>query len=91
MPRSGVEPLSKEEVGRLVYFYVGPQDIYQPIFEQRETTEVVLPSGGILQVETLSTDEVRVVSLMSTDPMDFLDPRYAPGNIISRKLFIVGK
>jgi len=66
----------------LVYYYIGPHELYEPLFEPPETKEIVLPSGGILQVEMLSPDELRVVSLWSTEPRDFLDPKYSPGNII---------
>ncbi len=53
--------------------------------------EIRLPSGGILHVEMLGPDEFRVISLSSTDPTDFLDPRYSPGTIIHPSIAVPEK
>lgn len=44
---------------------------------------IPLASGGHVCAENDDDNRIRIVSVSSTDPMDFLDPRYQPGNILS--------
>lgn len=44
---------------------------------------IKLPSGGHLNGECLKVDQVRVLSLDSTDPMDYIT--HQPGSIIQLK------
>ena len=44
---------------------------------------IKLPSGGHLNGECLEVDQVRVLSLDSTDPMDYIT--HQPGSIIQLK------
>ena len=46
---------------------------------------IKLPSGGHLNGECLEVDQVRVLSLDSTDPMDYINQQYQPGRIIQLK------
>jgi len=46
---------------------------------------IQLPSGGHLNGECLDVDQVRVLSLDSTDPMDYINQQYQPGSIIELK------
>lgn len=41
-----------------------------------------LPSGGELVVESCGQNQVRVVDIRSTEPMDFIDQKIQPGSII---------
>lgn len=50
--------------------------------EDRRTFRDV-PVGGVrLLVEEMSPGSGRIVRLLSTDPRDFLDPRYQPGSCL---------
>ncbi len=57
-------------------------------FNSQETLpriRIRLESGGHLNAECLGADQVRVLSLDSTDPMDFVNQQYQPGAIIELK------
>lgn len=41
-----------------------------------------LPSGGELVVESCGHNQVRIVEIRSTEPMDYINSRYQPGNTI---------
>lgn len=47
---------------------------------------VKLPSGGFILVEPSGNMEMKVVSINSTDPQDFLNSKYQPGSTIKMKL-----
>jgi len=40
-----------------------------------------LPSGGFMRAEAMENNQIRVLDLVSTDPMDYLDERLQPGRI----------
>lgn len=44
-----------------------------------------LPSGGFMRAEAMENNKIRVLDLVSTDPMDYLDERLQPGRILSLK------
>lgn len=57
-------------------------------FTQQESlprVRIKLESGGHINAECLGVDQVRVISLDSTDPMDFVNQQYQPGSIIELK------
>ena len=47
---------------------------------------VKLPSGGFVLAELTGNLEMKVVSINSTDPQDFLNSKYQPGSTIKMKL-----
>lgn len=49
----------------------------------QQTVIMKLPSGGLLTVEVCDNNNLKVLSLNSTDPMDYLNSQYQPGSIIS--------
>lgn len=44
-----------------------------------------LPSGGYMRAEAMENNRIRVLDLVSTDPMDYLDDRLQPGRILTLK------
>lgn len=46
---------------------------------------IPLPSGGYVRAESIENNQIRVLDLVSTDPMDYLDERLQPGSLISLK------
>jgi CelD/BcsL family acetyltransferase involved in cellulose biosynthesis len=50
--------------------------------EKEESYREVEFEGRKIVVEVNSRGEQRISRLISTDPNDFLDPRWSPGNII---------
>jgi len=53
------------------------KDIRVP--EQRTMT---LPSGGLVNIEIIDKQQARVVGIVSTDPMDYMDNRLQPGSVL---------
>jgi hypothetical protein len=61
----------------------------QQLFENINTNEIVnikLPSGGSINAEALDFGRLRIVEIISTDPMDFMNSKYQPGSVIKLKL-----
>lgn len=52
-------------------------------WEVRANLRIPLASGGHVEAEVLEGSRVRILSVCSTDPMDYLDLRYQPGNILN--------
>lgn len=64
--------------------------IYTPdpfeLFEQDKTPETVmfkLPSGGYLTAEPCEYNKLKIISITSTDPMDYMNSKYQPGSFIT--------
>lgn len=41
-----------------------------------------MPSGGVVVAEVLNDKQIRINSVFSTDPMDYLNPDLTPGSIL---------
>lgn len=54
--------------------------------EPADYITIKLPSGGFILAEPTSNLEMKVVSINSTDPQDFMDGKYQPGSIIKVKV-----
>lgn|GEM_PF-265379 len=52
--------------------------------EQPQNTAVFrLPSGGYITAEHCEYNKLKILSLVSTDPMDYMNSKYQPGNFIT--------
>lgn len=65
----------------MIYYIADPLELLNntPSAERKAFT---LPSGGIVTAEVISSEQVRIIELSSTDPMDYMDARLTPGNVI---------
>ncbi len=52
-------------------------------WEAHANYRIPLASGGHVEAEGLEGGKIRILSVSSTDPMDYLDLRYQPGNILN--------
>jgi hypothetical protein len=68
----------------MILYLPEPLEIYSKN-ECLPRVRIKLSSGGHLNAEYLNVDQVRVLSIESTDPMDFVNQNYQPGNIIELK------
>ncbi|MHB1125532.1 MAG: YlzJ-like family protein [Bacillota bacterium] len=67
----------------MVLYTVMPMEmVLEGMDQQRDWVETEY-EGIIMQVEPLKLGEARVVRIFSTDPQDFLNPRYQPGAVIN--------
>lgn len=56
-------------------------------FQQEGTVvNIKLASGGFITAEPLDYNHIKVRTVNSTDPMDYLNVRYQPGEIIALDL-----
>ncbi|MBO8158554.1 YlzJ-like family protein [Thermosyntropha sp.] len=54
--------------------------------EAPELITLKLASGGFITAERYGNDKIRILSLNSTDPMDYMNEKYRPGSIIEMKI-----
>lgn len=66
----------------MIVYVPDPLELYQPN-GPNETITVRLPSGGYVTAEPCEYNKLRVLSISSTDPMDYLNRKLQPGSIIS--------
>lgn len=50
--------------------------------EFREKRQIKLPSGGFVNAEALPDNRLRILEVVSTDPMDYMIEKYQPGMVI---------
>jgi len=50
--------------------------------ETQTTVTFKLPSGGLVMAEPCEYNKLRIVNIISTEPMDYVNSRYQPGNVI---------
>jgi len=50
--------------------------------EFREMLQIKLPSGGFVNAEALPSNRLRIVEVVSTDPMDYMIEKYQPGMVL---------
>jgi hypothetical protein len=59
-----------------------PLEIYNQAQSTVKYKTYRLPSGGIVNAEILSDTQIRISSVCSTDPMDYMDSDIFPGSIL---------
>jgi hypothetical protein len=58
-----------------------PLDLLKDI-KTPEQRSIALPSGGLVNIEILDKQQARVVGIISTDPMDYMDINLQPGSVL---------
>jgi hypothetical protein len=66
----------------MIIYMPNPEELLYNM-EFRELIQIKLPSGGYVNAESLAYNKMRVVEIVSTDPMDYMYEQYQPGNIIT--------
>ncbi len=66
----------------MIIFVPDPQEIINTI-EYMKTVQIQLPSGGFVNAEPLAYNQIRIIGVVSTDPMDYMDERYQPGMVVT--------
>ncbi|MGE5390976.1 MAG: YlzJ-like family protein [Deltaproteobacteria bacterium] len=69
----------------MIFYTPNPLDLLANQ-EMSDRREYRLPSGGILTTEVMEDNRVRVVSLTSTDPADYMNQELAPGRVIELRI-----
>jgi hypothetical protein len=50
--------------------------------KSEQSFSLKLPSGGELVVEVCGQNQVRVIDIRSTEPMDYINVKFQPGSVI---------
>lgn len=66
----------------MIIYLPDPQELINAM-EFKETIQIKLPSGGYVNAEPLSYNQLRVIDVVSTDPMDYMHERYQPGEVVT--------
>ncbi|MHB1420632.1 MAG: YlzJ-like family protein [Bacillota bacterium] len=67
----------------MILYTTLPEEVVLEGMEQQRNWVETEYEGITMQVEPLNFGEARVVRIYSTDPQDYLNPRYQPGSVIS--------
>jgi len=65
----------------MIIYYPDAQALIDKL-EFREMLQIKLPSGGFVNAEALTANRLRIVEVVSTDPMDFMIDKYQPGMVL---------
>ncbi|MGR6835686.1 YlzJ-like family protein [Syntrophomonas erecta] len=66
----------------MIYYIPDPNELFQAD-KLKNTIVMKTPSGAKIEAVPCGYNEVRVIKLLSTDPMDYLNKNYQPGSIIT--------
>ena len=66
----------------MIIYLPDPQEIINAM-EYQETIQIPLSSGGFVNARPLCYKQARVIGVVSTDPMDYMNEKYQPGELIS--------
>lgn len=66
----------------MIMYVADPQELINGM-EFREVVQIKLPSGGYVNAESLAYNKMRIIEVVSTDPMDYMYEQYQPGNVIT--------
>ena len=65
----------------MIIYMPDPLDLLKDIRVPEQRT-MTLPSGGLVNIEIIDKQQARVVGIVSTDPMDYMDNRLQPGSVL---------
>jgi len=70
----------------VIYYTPNPLELLVNQETKTSQREYRLPSGGILTTEVLPDNRIRVISLTSTDPADYMNSDLAPGRVMELRI-----
>ena len=69
----------------MIIYFPDPQQMIDSV-ESREVVQIKLPSGGYVNAEPIAVNQMRIIEVVSTDPMDYMYEKYQPGMVITYEL-----
>ncbi|MGE5455192.1 MAG: YlzJ-like family protein [Methylocystaceae bacterium] len=67
----------------MIIYHPDPLSLLTAEEEGGACWEHLLPSGGRVTLQAVSTHQARVIGISSTNPRDYLSKLWQPGNIIN--------
>lgn len=68
----------------MIYYIADPFQLLEGR-ELQQQLNYRLSSGGIVTAELMPNNEAKIISIFSTDPMDYMDAKLAPGEVLKLK------
>lgn len=68
----------------MIYYSPAPLELLNST-DPAKIISIPLRSGGCIRAEAVDCHRIRVLDLVSTDPMDYMDELIQPGALISLK------
>jgi hypothetical protein len=65
-----------------IYSIMPDEQIFAGMDEMQDPVEEINLHGMIMQVQPINERQARIVRLISPNPQDYLNPAYAPGEVI---------
>lgn len=69
----------------MIFYSPAPMELFD-VSENKELIHIKLPSGGFISAEPSSYKKLKVIDIVSTDPMDYMNSRIQPGQILELKV-----
>lgn len=66
----------------IIYSPMPLETVFEGIAEMKSDLREIRWNGVVMQVKMLEDSRAQVVRLISPNPQDYMNPVYAPGNII---------
>lgn len=66
----------------IMYSVIPLEQIFEGIENETSTLEEINIHGMIMEVQPIDSRQARIVRLISPNPQDYLNPAFAPGQII---------
>ena len=66
----------------ILYTVYPVEEVLQELWEKSRDFREISVEGLRVVVEPISMTEAKIVRIISTDPQDYLNPLFAPGNIL---------
>jgi hypothetical protein len=68
-------------MGMVLYTVMPPEEILADLEAERQVI-TILREGLLMEVEPMAGARGSLVRMLSSNPQDFLDPRWQPGSVI---------
>jgi hypothetical protein len=65
-----------------IYSPMPPEKIYAGMQKDAEPFQEILVNGVIMQIQPINPTQAKIVRIISPNPQDYLNPAYAPGQVI---------
>lgn len=66
----------------MIIYAPDPLELLKDI-KQEDIVNISLPSGGYISAQSIDYKQVKVLEIVSTDPMDYMDSKIQPGSIMA--------
>lgn len=66
----------------ILYSCMPEEVVFEGLYQEQSRPSEVVVNGLLMEVQPVSTTQARIVRLLCPDPQQYLNPAYAPGQLI---------